>query len=57
MTLEEFISEQQKLLKEFEQYWRKANVEASKDFPLDMNGGDWDEQLICFMQNRDDLVE
>jgi hypothetical protein len=48
MTLKEYIEEQQLMLVAFEQYWGRANKDAPTHFPLELDAGEWDEQLKIF---------
>lgn len=48
MTLDEFIDEQKELLTKFEKFWRKKMKTDPDEFPLAMDGGDWDEQLRVY---------
>jgi hypothetical protein len=54
MTLDEFIDEQKELLVAFEKYWRKMMKSAPDDFPLSMDEGDWDEQLLVYDEDREE---
>ena len=51
MTYQEFIEEQRQRLIDFEAYWLGMNHQHPDQFPMDMESGDWDEQLAIFNDN------
>lgn len=50
MTLDEFIEEAHEHIELFKAEWMKGVKEAPDMYPLDMPEGEWDEQLIAFME-------
>ena len=48
MTLDQFIEEEKKTLRIFEAWWRAENKKNPKNFPLDMEPGEWDEQYLTY---------
>lgn len=53
MTLSEFINEQVEALCRFKLYWSEEHQTDSKNFPMEMNPGDWDEQYNAFNELHD----
>jgi len=49
MKLEEFIALQRKRIDQFEEGWRKQSAHFPDEWPLEMNEGDWLEQLSFFV--------
>jgi hypothetical protein len=49
MTFEEYIREMRHKLDEFERNWKFKNSLHPKHYPMDMGGGDWDEQFDIFV--------
>lgn len=45
MTLDQFIKEQHKELERFAKNWIEQNKIEPENWPMEMNAGEWDEQL------------
>ena len=54
MTLEEYVGEMEKTLKDFKRYWAQEAVKDPEIFPPKMSAGDWDEQFWAFSEGVDD---
>ena len=50
MTLEEFIKECHKDIDDFEASWLDESDDAPKNFPMEMEPGDWWEQFVAFIE-------
>ena len=48
MTLDEFLADERLELPIFAAWWRAKHAEDPEIFPIEMNPGDWGEQLLCF---------
>lgn len=48
MTLEEFVSLEQKRLENFKSHWEKEQKQNPEIHPTKMNVGDWEEHLSLF---------
>lgn len=48
MTLMDFIESNRESLRKFNAYWREKHESNPDDFPMELNTGDWDEQLESF---------
>lgn len=56
MKIEEFYSYEQLSLLNFLNYWHTGNLENSEMFPVEMNHGDWEEQLDFYKKRRDERI-
>lgn len=54
MTIDEYIKEQQKLLKDFKSFWKDGQKEDPEYFPEHLDAGDWDEQFQIFNPQKKD---
>jgi hypothetical protein len=50
MNIDDFISEEKRLLAEFSWYWTKMHEENPADFPLDLESSQWLEQFQMFCE-------
>lgn len=56
MTLDDFIKEQQKALKDFKAYWKDMQKEDPEYYPEVLDPGEWDEQLQIFNPVKKDAM-
>lgn len=53
MTLDEFIQNEFRLLKKFQQYWLGARIKNdANDFPYSMEQQEWIEQFDVWNRNK-----
>lgn len=49
MELKEFIKDMEDTLLRFQSYWIEHNkIEGEKNYPMNIDGYDWDEQFEAF---------
>lgn len=48
MTLEEYVEMVKKDLDEFESNWKNSHESDPENWPMEMNEGNWDEQLLSY---------
>ena len=48
ISLENFIEQEYKRLREFVQYWQTHQRELPDNYPNKLSPGEWDEQLRAF---------
>lgn len=53
MKLEEFIKTMTKDLADFQKYWEDESKNSPDLFSPEMGEGDWFDQFIFFLENRD----
>lgn len=49
MTLDEFIDEERQRVSSFVDMWHRETKKSPAFFPMEMEPGEWDEQLRAFM--------
>lgn len=49
MSLDEFLTEERARIAAFEKFWRDGVAASPERFPTDLGLGDWDEQLLMFI--------
>ena len=54
MKFEDFIVELQQEVEGFELYWKESRKISPKEFPMELNLGDWNEQFNIFLEIGDD---
>lgn len=50
MTLDQFVAEEHIRLDRFLANYHRNAIERQHEWPLEMEPGDWDEQLQCFSE-------
>lgn len=54
MTLSEYVESMKRELDEFRRRYMEEHVKAPDQWSLEMSPGDWDEQVICLMEDSDE---
>jgi hypothetical protein len=54
MKLSEFRKEMIEDIDKFSEHWLDKNVSNARDWPLEMEPGDWYDQFLIFEANKDE---
>lgn len=52
MELRDYVSQEMKRLTQFEAWWIVNNKTKPDIFPMELNEGDWDEQVSFFAEKK-----
>lgn len=54
MKLDDWLGQIRSRIDAFEFYWKQQHEESPEDYPMDMLAGDWEEQVILWMESVHD---
>lgn len=51
MNIDEFVEQEHNRIEDFKAYWLYEASHNSEEFPMDLEAGEWDEQLTLYSED------